>query len=251
MSLSWMPISIVALLCIAVVVGVVAVQNSWWTDTSAPSDDQQAPDGMSMFGDPGVDFFTRDGTVRVKVRADSLPATELGLEPDAAAVFESIVPISAVILGADGAFTLDLVKTITVTTAGNLVESVDLVQDGRGSWLSIYPQLQRIAPSWGWTAEQLDQLQADLTAASRESASSRYSATLPHVEHKGVDNWKVIAEASRPPLTTVDLNLEEIGRRAAARLLEEMEGGSGRPGIELIPTWLTVRQSTEAVLRLA
>lgn len=67
----------------------------------------------------------------------------------------------------------------------------------------------------------------------------------------GVDNWKVIAEASRPPLTTVDLNLEEIGRRAAARLLEEMEGGSGRPGIELIPTWLTVRQSTEAVLRLA
>ncbi len=183
--LSWLPISIVALLCIGVVVGVIAVQNSWWTDTSSPSENQQAPDGMSMFGAPGVDFFTRDGTVRVKVDADSLPATELGLDPDAEQVFEPIVPISAVILGADGAFTLDLVKTITVTTSDDRVQSVELVQDGQGMWLSIYPQLQRIAPSWGWTAEQLDQLQTDLTAASRESKSATYSAALPQVEHKG------------------------------------------------------------------
>ncbi|SIT67428.1 LacI family DNA-binding transcriptional regulator [Microbacterium sp. RU33B] len=67
----------------------------------------------------------------------------------------------------------------------------------------------------------------------------------------GVDNWNVIAEASRPPLTTVDLNLEEVGRRAANRLLEAMEGGRGPAGVELIPTWLAVRQSSEAVLRPA
>ena len=31
----------------------------------------------------------------------------------------------------------------------------------------------------------------------------------------GTDNWSVIAEASRPPLTTVDLNLPRVGRLAA------------------------------------
>ena len=31
----------------------------------------------------------------------------------------------------------------------------------------------------------------------------------------GFDNWTVIAEASRPPLTTIDMNLTEVGRTAA------------------------------------
>ena len=160
-------------------------QNSWWIDPSSPSEDQQAPDGMSLFGGPGVDFFTRDGTVRVKVRDDSLSATELGLEPDDVKVFEPIVPVGAVVLAADGAFTLDLVKTITVTTSDDRVESVKLVQDGPGMWLSIYPQLKRTAPAWGWTPEQLDQLQTDLATASQQSSSNIYSAALPQVEHKG------------------------------------------------------------------
>ena len=40
----------------------------------------------------------------------------------------------------------------------------------------------------------------------------------------GFDNWDVMAEATRPPLTSVDMNLEALGREAGA-LLMEMIGG--------------------------
>jgi len=184
--LSWLPISIVALMCVAVVVAVIALQNSWWNDADArPSEDQQAVDGMSLFSPAGMDYLTRDGVMRVKVRADSLSATDLGLEPDASQVFEPISPSKAVVLGADGAFTLDLVKSFTITTVDDRVESVSLVQDGPGTWLEIYPQLEKIAAAWGWSDEQLDQLQTDLTTASRTANGATYSAALPEVQHKG------------------------------------------------------------------
>ena len=42
----------------------------------------------------------------------------------------------------------------------------------------------------------------------------------------GFDNWDVMAEAARPPLTSVDMNLEALGREAGASLLEMMAGRS-------------------------
>src|SRR6266568_2495303 len=40
----------------------------------------------------------------------------------------------------------------------------------------------------------------------------------------GFDNWEVIAAACRPPLTTVDMNLRELGRVAGDRLLAAIDG---------------------------
>jgi LacI family transcriptional regulator len=59
----------------------------------------------------------------------------------------------------------------------------------------------------------------------------------------GFDNWEVIAVASRPPLTTVDMNLRELGRAAGERLLAAIEG---RPsaGVQLLPCSLVVRESS-------
>jgi len=42
----------------------------------------------------------------------------------------------------------------------------------------------------------------------------------------GYDNWDVMADACRPPLTTIDPNLSEVGRVAARELLADIEGGS-------------------------
>jgi LacI family transcriptional regulator len=61
----------------------------------------------------------------------------------------------------------------------------------------------------------------------------------------GFDNWDVIAEASRPPLTTVDLQLEELGRRAA-ELLREAIAGRPQPGTTSLMPRLVIRQSTVA-----
>jgi LacI family transcriptional regulator len=59
----------------------------------------------------------------------------------------------------------------------------------------------------------------------------------------GFDNWDVMALASRPPLTTVDMNLEGLGQTAGQELLSMLEGR--RPsGVRRLPCHLVVREST-------
>ncbi|MQA12287.1 MAG: substrate-binding domain-containing protein [Pseudonocardiaceae bacterium] len=59
----------------------------------------------------------------------------------------------------------------------------------------------------------------------------------------GFDNWEVMANAARPPLTTVDMSLGELGRTAAELLLAAIEGDP-TPGTLTMPAQLIVRDST-------
>ena len=61
----------------------------------------------------------------------------------------------------------------------------------------------------------------------------------------GHDNWAILATGARPALTSIDMNLEDTGRRAAQRLAEAMDGKSSH-GIELLPPRLVVRNSSLA-----
>lgn len=61
----------------------------------------------------------------------------------------------------------------------------------------------------------------------------------------GFDNWEIIAGATRPPLTTVDMNLRELGRAAGSRLLELIAGANLR-GVRRLPCSLIVRESCGA-----
>ena len=63
----------------------------------------------------------------------------------------------------------------------------------------------------------------------------------------GVDNWEVMAEGCRPPLTTIDLNLTELGHIAATKLLQAIEGHPLEQGVQLLPCRLVTRRSTEMV----
>ncbi|WP_307795015.1 LacI family DNA-binding transcriptional regulator [Actinacidiphila acididurans] len=58
----------------------------------------------------------------------------------------------------------------------------------------------------------------------------------------GYDNWDVMALAARPPLTTVDMNLNEIGRIAALRLLDAIDGRTVG-GVRTVACRLVVRES--------
>lgn len=58
----------------------------------------------------------------------------------------------------------------------------------------------------------------------------------------GNDNWAVLAEESQPTLTTVDMNLEEVGRRAAALLLDSIRGVRV-PGPHIVEPHIVVRES--------
>lgn len=61
----------------------------------------------------------------------------------------------------------------------------------------------------------------------------------------GYDNWDTMALAARPPLTTIDMDLGEIGRIAALRLLAaiENENEQSSEGTVTVPCRLIVRES--------
>jgi LacI family transcriptional regulator, galactose operon repressor len=61
----------------------------------------------------------------------------------------------------------------------------------------------------------------------------------------GFDNWDIVAEQTRPPLTTVDMNLHDLGREAARQLLARLDGERIAGTIRL-PCSLVIRASCGA-----
>jgi LacI family transcriptional regulator, galactose operon repressor len=61
----------------------------------------------------------------------------------------------------------------------------------------------------------------------------------------GFDNWLVIAEATRPLLTSVDMNLKELGRETGRRLMA-MIAGERHVGVRRLPCTLIIRESCGA-----
>jgi LacI family transcriptional regulator len=59
----------------------------------------------------------------------------------------------------------------------------------------------------------------------------------------GFDNWEVLSTNARPPLTSIDMNLKELGRTAARALFEALDG-SPRSGVEALPCRVVIRSST-------
>src|SRR5262245_14506525 len=63
----------------------------------------------------------------------------------------------------------------------------------------------------------------------------------------GFDNWEIIAAATRPPLTTIDMDLHELGRQAGSRMLAMINDGRGQRGVVRLPCRLVGRQSCGAL----
>ncbi|HLZ57183.1 MAG TPA: LacI family DNA-binding transcriptional regulator [Ktedonosporobacter sp.] len=63
----------------------------------------------------------------------------------------------------------------------------------------------------------------------------------------GFDNWEIIAAATRPPLTTIDMNMHALGQQAGIRLLA-MINGEKASGILRLPCSLVIRESCGALL---
>ncbi|MBB3236768.1 LacI family DNA-binding transcriptional regulator [Phyllobacterium endophyticum] len=59
----------------------------------------------------------------------------------------------------------------------------------------------------------------------------------------GFDNWEIVAEQTRPPLTTVDMNLKELGRQAGQALVRLVNGETVEQGLWKLPCMLVVRGS--------
>lgn len=88
-----------------------------------------------------------------------------------------------------------------------------------------------------------DQIARGVADALRE----RGLAVPADVALVGFDNWEVIAAATRPPLTTIDMNLRELGRQAGLRLID-LIAGRVEHGVVRLPCSLVVRRSCGAEL---
>lgn len=59
----------------------------------------------------------------------------------------------------------------------------------------------------------------------------------------GFDNWEIFAAGARPALSSIDMNLQQLGRVAAQRLFAAIRGTMGS-GVEKLPCRLVPREST-------
>jgi LacI family transcriptional regulator len=62
----------------------------------------------------------------------------------------------------------------------------------------------------------------------------------------GYDNWEVLATNSRPELTSIDANLQQLGRHAAQRVFDAIDGVDIGDGTHHLPVRLVIRGSTIA-----
>jgi LacI family transcriptional regulator len=62
----------------------------------------------------------------------------------------------------------------------------------------------------------------------------------------GYDNWEVLATNSRPELTSIDANLQQLGRHAAQRVFDAIDGVDIGSGTRALPVRLVIRGSTIA-----
>ena len=112
--------------------------------------------------------------------------------------------------------------------------------------------------SEAWGREALDQLLAaahppdgifcgnDLIARGVVDRLRERGVGVPSaVSVVGFDNWDIIVEATRPRLTTIDMNLRQLGEEAGRRLIELIDGAP-LTGLRRMPCSLVVRESCGA-----
>jgi len=86
----------------------------------------------------------------------------------------------------------------------------------------------------------------DLIARGATDALRERGISVPDdVAIVGFDNWEVMTNAARPPLTSVDMDLRNLGEEAGKRLIE-MIGGKQFSGVHRLPCHLAVRESCGA-----
>jgi LacI family transcriptional regulator len=61
----------------------------------------------------------------------------------------------------------------------------------------------------------------------------------------GFDNWTLLAASTRPPLTSIDMNLYKLGLAVGRTLLESLDTGL-RPGVQKLPCSIAIRASCPA-----
>ncbi|WP_022879112.1 hypothetical protein [Microbacterium sp. B19] len=183
--LTWVTLSIVAVICLVLGFGAVAMANSWWTEeTPVASADQQLADGQSRFDRAGLDFLNRQGHATVDVTA-STSASELGLPTSGQTPIDTLVPISLEVRGDGTSVKFSGLSHFELTTSDDILTRVQVIPAASGSWASISSELGSRAAQWGWSQAQLDALHEQVGDAARNEGTTS-TLSLPTVTYGGM-----------------------------------------------------------------
>ncbi len=141
-------------------------------------------------------------------------------------------------------------------------EAVRLRRDGMRTTLADYgldlPDDHVLAgpwhPSWGFQAmhqildcdPSVDAVfcgNDEIASGAIDAVRERGRRVPDDVAIVGFDNWEQFALATRPPLTSVDMDVYELGRRSGSRMLALMKG-ERESGVVRLPCRLVVRASS-------
>jgi hypothetical protein len=158
--------------------------NSWWVEKGIPaSSDQQARDGSSVFTQAGVDYFTKQGVLRVTMGADRPGAGALGLPASGTKHVDLLVPVTVEVT-ASGTIDMDLVGSLDVVTSGGRISAIGLPTDG--DYAGLIRQVDDLAPQFGWSGSDVSRFTAQLQASRAAHDFGAYSATIGPAEHDGM-----------------------------------------------------------------
>jgi hypothetical protein len=195
--LTWITLSVAAVICLALGFGAVAMANSWWTEEApVASADQQLADGQSRFDQAGLDFLNRSGHATVDVTA-STPASELGLPTAGQTPIDTLVPISLEIRGSGAALEFSGVSRFELITSDDIVTRVQVIPAASGSWTSISAELASRAEQWGWSQTQLDALHEQVGEAARNEGTAS-TLSLPTVTYGGMSVTAQVTAGAGP-----------------------------------------------------
>ncbi|OCJ14002.1 LacI family transcriptional regulator [Rhizobium sp. AC44/96] len=114
-----------------------------------------------------------------------------------------------------------------------------------GQWAEAWGH-EAVAEIWAGQGERPDALFCgnDQIARGAVDALRERGIRVPEdVSVVGFDNWEIVAAQTRPPLTSVDMELKELGRQAGLTVLALAEGRAVEAGVRKLPCRLVVRQS--------
>ncbi|MDM9626876.1 LacI family DNA-binding transcriptional regulator [Rhizobium sp. S152] len=114
-----------------------------------------------------------------------------------------------------------------------------------GRWAEAWGQ-EAVERLWSGQSERPDALFCgnDQIARGAVDALRERGIRVPEdVSVIGFDNWEIVAGQTRPPLTSIDMELKELGRQAGLTVLALAEGRPVEPGVRKLPCRLVVRQS--------
>jgi len=177
--------------------------NSWWVEKTPASSDQRASDGSSVFTQAGIDYFTKQGVLRVSMGAERPRAAELGLPASGTKHVDLLVPVKVTVTGTE-TVGVDIVGSLDVVTSHGRISAIELPFDS--DYHGVIQQVQELGPRMGWSAADIDRFMTRLQASRAAHDFSAYSATIGPVVHDGMRlSATVSADATSGPTLVVTL----------------------------------------------